>query len=306
MTPFRHLHRLWGAYWPLAFAPVFYLLFLIVMGDARVEHYIIIAVLSALAMGSSRSRGLLIAATPGIGIGFGYELIRYAQPFFVTADRIKGCEFRSVEQALFGFGTGLTPADFFTLHNNHVADLFFALPYTLFWAVVVIYALGLFFVNRARMNRFLWILALTHAVAFVIWLWVPVAPPWYIRDFGCLIDPGARPGAAALSRLDAYFGISYFGDFYSRAPTVFGSFPSLHISFPAAALAASWRSAKVGARTLHLGLTLWMLAASVYLDHHWLIDGLLTLCIITAIYGLLWRFWPGFDRNALAQKEDTA
>lgn len=296
--PLRNLHRLWGPYWPLALSPLWFLLFLIVSGDARAEHYIIIAPLTALAMGTPGSRRLLIAATPGIGIAFGYELIRYLRPLFVTGDRILGCEVQALEQALLGFGTGLTPADVFTLYNSPAADLFFALPYTLFWGAVVVYAIALFFLHRARMHRYLWILALTHAVAFVIWLWLPVAPPWYIREYGCQIDPAARPGAAALMRLDARFGISYFHDFYSRAPTVFGALPSLHVAFPAAALAATWRSAGAPERALHLWLTLWMLAASVYLDHHWLVDGLLTLFIIAVIYALLRLFWPGFDRDA--------
>lgn len=279
---------------------------LIVLGDARVEHYVIIGVLTALAMGTMSSRSLLLAAVPGIAIAFGYELIRYLRPYFLTQERILGCEVQAIERALFGFGTGQTPADWFAHWNSPTADLVFALPYTLFWGAVVVYAITLFFVNRAGMTRFLWILALTHAIAFVIWLWLPVAPPWYIRAAGCVIDPQAQPSAAALARLDARFGITYFADFYSRAPTVFGALPSLHVSFPAAALAAARRGAGGGQRAIHLGLTLWMLVASVYLDHHWLLDGLLTLCLITVSYALLWRFWPGFDRDPPHPKGQTA
>lgn len=306
MTPFNNLLRLWGPYWPLALAPLWYLLFLIATGDARPEHYVIIAVLTAMAIGTPGSRRLLIAGIPGIGIAFGYEIVGYLRPWFVTAERVLGCEVQALEQAIFGFGTGRTPADVFTLHNSPAADLFFALPYTAFWAVAVIYGFALFFLHRARMHRFLWLLALTHLAAFVIWLWLPVAPPWYIREYGCLIYPAARPDAAALSRLDARFGITYFEDFYSRAPTVFGALPSLHVSFPAAALFATWRSAGGWERALHLALTLWMLAASVYLDHHWLIDGLLTLLIIGVVYALLRLLWPGFDADAARMEGNPA
>ncbi len=300
--PFRNLYRLWGPFWPLALVPLWYLLLLIAIGDARPEHYVIIAILTALAMGTPTSRSMLIAAIPGIGIAFGYEIVRYLRPLFVTAERVLGCEVQALERALFGFGTGQTPADVFARHHHPVADLVFALPYTVFWAAAVMYALVLFVRNRARMHRFLWILALTHLAAFVIWMWLPVAPPWYLRTFGCVIDPLARPDAAALGRLDARFGIDYFASFYSRGPTVFGALPSLHVAFPAAALAASWRGAGPGERALHLALTSWMLAASVYLDHHWLIDGLLTLVIIAIIYTLLRRFWPGFAGAAAPAK----
>jgi membrane-associated phospholipid phosphatase len=77
---------------------------------------------------------------------------------------------------------------------------------------------------------------------------------------------------------------------------VFGAMPSLHVSFPAAALAAAWHSARAPERAVHLGLTVWMLVASVYLDHHWLVDGALTLIIVATVYALLRRFWPSFDQ----------
>lgn len=297
MGPIRHMRQLWGPFWFLALSPLWFLLFLVSIGDARPEHYIITALLTGLAVGTVATRSLLLAAAPGIAIAFGYEVIRYLRPLFVTADRVLGCEVRAAEQALFGFGTGGTPADLFSVYNSAAADLFFALPYTLFWAVVVVYAGVLFFRNRAGMQRYLWVLALTHAVAFVIWMLLPVAPPWYVRAYGCLIDPEARPAAAALARIDARFGITYFAEFYSRAPTVFGAMPSLHVSFPAAALAAAWHSARAPERVVHLGLTVWMLVASVYLDHHWLLDGVLTLLIVATVYAVLRRFWPGFDQD---------
>lgn len=297
MIALRHLQGLWGRAWPLALSPLVFLGFLMMRGEARIEHYVIIAVLTALAVATPGSARLLVAAIPGIAIALGYELVRFLRPVYLTADRILACEMQSVELALFGFGTGQTPADVFATHNSPAADLVFALPYTLFWGAVVAYGIVLFFVDRAHMHRFLWLLALTHGVAFVIWLWLPVAPPWYVRAFGCAIDPGAQPSAAALARLDARFGITYFSDFYSRAPTVFGAFPSLHVSFPAAALFAAWRSGGAVARPVHLLLTLWMLAASVYLDHHWLLDGLMTLVIVAACYLALRWLWPGFDRD---------
>jgi membrane-associated phospholipid phosphatase len=50
--------------------------------------------------------------------------------------------------------------------------------------------------------------------------------------------------------------------------------PSLHCAFPAIGLLTAWHAAGWKTRPLHVFYTLWMFAASVYLDHHWALDGL--------------------------------
>ncbi len=301
MRLYQHLFNLWGPWWPLAFLPLGYLVVLVIVGEARAEHFVVIAVLTALAAGTRITRDLLSAIVPGIIAAVVTDLIRHPRNRFVTPERVWGCELRQIETALFGFGTGQTPADFFSMRNSPAADLFFAIPYTVFIGAVVIYAAVLYLVDRQKMLRFLWIFALVHCVAVVIWVAMPAAPPWYIRAHGCTIDAEALPSAAALLRLDQRFGITYFHDFYSRAPAVFGALPSLHVAYPACALAAAWRSAGTVERCIHVALTLWMVVASLYLDHHWLLDGLLSFVIVGAVYLALWRYWPGFDRPA--QKE---
>lgn len=297
MNPIAHLRRLWGPWWPLVALPLLLIVFWAAIDDLRIEHVVSIAAIMALAVFNAASRDLLVAVLPGIAIALGYDLIRHPRPLFVTPERVIGCEIQSLEQALFGFGTGRAPADWFVDFNAPWADLFFAIPYTLFWPVVVLYALVLFFRDRALLARFLWVLALVHFAAFVIWLVWPVAPPWYLREHGCTIDPGAAPSAAALLRIDAMLGIGYFHEFYSRAPTVFGAMPSLHVSFPAVAAITAWGIAGRGWRIVLAGLTVWMVAASVYLDHHWLLDGLVTLLITGCVHLLCLRFWPSYARG---------
>ncbi|MCB1436259.1 MAG: phosphatase PAP2 family protein [Rhodobiaceae bacterium] len=285
----RHLRGLWGDFWLLPLAPLAFIAGFAALGDLRVEHVVIVAIIVALGAGTEKTKGLLIACLPGVGIGLGYEAIRYLRPFFVTPERVLGCELRAVELRLAGLGPDTTLADYFTLHHSAAADLVFALPYTVFWMVAIIYGLALYFLNPARASRFIWVLALSHAVAFVIWLWLPAAPPWYVRSHGCAIDINALPDAAALARVDAQLAISYFHDFYSRSPNVFGALPSLHLAFPTAMLVTAWRGTNWGIRALLLAYVLWMLAASVYLDHHWLVDGLLGIAIVLAVDFVLAR-----------------
>lgn len=287
-----HLRGLWGNLWPLPFTPLLFLATMVAIGDVRVEHVIIVAALVGLGVGNATSRNLLIAGIPGVAIGLGYEVIRYLRPLFVTAERVLGCDLRALELRLFGVGPDTTLADYFVARNSVAADLFFAVPYTLFWFVAIGYGIALYFYNRPRMHRYLWTLAIAHAVAFAIWLALPAAPPWYVRLHGCLVDIDALPSAAALLRVDALLGIGYFQEFYSRAPTVFGALPSLHLAFPAAALVTAWRDAGRGERTIHFAYLMWMLAASVYLDHHWLLDGLLGIGIVLVVFLVLERLWP--------------
>jgi inositol phosphorylceramide synthase catalytic subunit len=293
----RHIHALWGQFWPLVTLPLVVLAGYVVLGEARIEHVLILPAITLLAVATRLTRDLILSVIPGIAILVGYEAVRVLRPFFVTTDRVFGCEFQRLDAALFGFGSGQTPADLFTRYNSTAADLFFALPYTLFWGVVVLWCGVLFMISRGRLRRYLWVLALVHLVAFVIWMAVPAAPPWYVRSYGCGIDIAAPPEAAALSRLDTLFGIGYFEAFYSRAPSVFGAFPSLHVSFPAVAMVTGWRWFGATGRAVTVALTVWMIAASVYLDHHWLVDGLATLALVGMIHVLLNWVWPNYSRR---------
>jgi hypothetical protein len=298
MSPAQHLRSLWGHWWPLAFSPLAFLAVIAGLGDAKPEHWIIVALLTVLAVAGERPKAFLIAVLPGLAIAFGYELVRYLRPVFVTPDRILGCELRSLEQALFSFGNASTLSDYFATHHAPVFDVFFAVPYTAFWMVAVAYSLFLYFRNREQLSRYLWLLAAVHGVSFVIWMAVPAAPPWYVLSEGCTIDPDAAPSAAALLRVDRLFGITYFESFYSRAPTVFGALPSLHCAFPVAGLLAAWRNAGWGERMVHLAYSAWMLCASVYLLHHWLLDGLLGIAIVVAAHLVLTRLSLGRRRTS--------
>lgn len=294
MRALRHIQALWGRLWPLAALPPLVLAGYLVAGQARVEHVVILLGVTGFAVATPLTRDLLLAVIPGIAILLGYEAVRVLRPLLVTPDRVLACEVHSLDAALFGFGSGMAPADLFASHHGTLADLVLGLPYTVFWAAVVLWCGVLFLISRGRLRRYLWVLALMQLTAFVLWMALPAAPPWYVRAHGCTIDLGVAPQAAALSRLDALFGITYFEAFYGRAPTVFGAFPSLHVSFPAVAMITGWRWFGPMGRAVTTVLTLWMIAASVYLDHHWLIDGLTTLGLVAAIHALLLRVWPAY------------
>ena len=201
----------------------------------------------------------------------------------------------------------VTFQDWFAVHHNGFFDLLFALPYLVFAYVVLIYASYLYFVDRPRMGYFLWAYAIGNFISFAMWLLVPAAPPWYLREHGCAIDLAAAPSPAALARVDELLHITYFERFYSRASSVFGALPSMHCAFPLIGLLTAWRAASWRTRPIHLAYTLIMAVAAVYLDHHWVIDVIAGWVVATvAVLAAGWclrRVPPQPERAALLRPE---
>jgi membrane-associated phospholipid phosphatase len=77
-------------------------------------------------------------------------------------------------------------------------------------------------------------------------------------------------------------GISYFESFYSRAASVFGAMPSMHNAYPLLGLFTAWSSSTWKTRPIHVGYFLWMFTASLYLDHHWVVDAIAGWCVAVA------------------------
>lgn len=291
----RHLTSLWGPWWllpggiPLAYAAV-----MLAIGDLRPEHVIIPVIAGVLAYTGPRSKQFFLDASPYLAVAFGYDAVRYARAVALTPDRVMGCGLREAELALFRVSPGVTFQDYFAQHHTPLTDLIFALPYTIFAYLAILYAAYLFFVDRPRMRHYLWAFAIANFVSFALWLIVPAAPPWYIREHGCTIDLSAQPSAAALLRVDALLGIDYFERFYSRAASVFGAMPSMHCAYPLLGLLTAWKSISWKTKPLHIAYTLLMFGAAVYLDHHWILDAiagwLVALVAVIVARRLLERF----------------
>jgi membrane-associated phospholipid phosphatase len=74
--------------------------------------------------------------------------------------------------------------------------------------------------------------------------------------------------------VDALIGIRYFQTFYGKSTYVFGAMPSLHCTYPMIGLLTAWRHVTWKTRPIHLAYVALMFCASVYLDHHYVVDGL--------------------------------
>ncbi|MGC4070046.1 MAG: phosphatase PAP2 family protein [Polyangiaceae bacterium] len=223
-------------------------------------------------------------------------LVRLGRDLFLRSDRVVSCGIRQLEIQWFGFGSGRTPGEWLARWHNPTLDLLFAFPYFIFAYFVFIYSAYLYFFDRPRMRTYLWSFAFANFAAFIIWLALPVAPPWYVHQHGCMVDVLASPSAAGLLRVDAALGISYFKTLYGNSAYVFGAMPSMHCAFPMLGLLSAWPHITWKTKPIHIAYVLLMFVASTYLDHHYLVDGLagfaLAFVAVTATRWLLTRRVP--------------
>ena len=254
--------------------PVLYVLVIAGVGDLRVEHIVLVLVVLGLSAFGPRARAFLSDITPYVLVALGYDLVRYARRLFVTAERVHGCGLRDLELSTFSVAPGVTLQDWFQLHHAPFWDVVFAVPYTVFAYLALLYSAYLYFVDRPRMRRYLWAFAIANFISFAVWMVFPAAPPWYIRAHGCQVSMAALPSAAGLLRVDQLFGIHYYESLYSRSASVFGAMPSMHCAYPMLGLLTAWRAASWKTRPIHVLYAVAMLVGSNYLDHHWLWDGI--------------------------------
>ncbi|MBX3208684.1 MAG: inositol phosphorylceramide synthase [Labilithrix sp.] len=286
-----HVRRLWPRYPLLPLVPfVAYALVSAARGGLRVEHVGAVLVVLGLAYTSPRTKALLVAVYPIALVGLVYDGMRPLQRLGLTPERVHVCDVRDLEARLFGFAADgaashaslpsasgrLTLHDWFATHHSPALDLLAAFPYATFILVSIACAVFLAFEDRAAMTRFTWAFFALNVLGFVTYHLFPTAPPWYFHAHGCSVDLTTQASEGpALARVDAMLGVSYFRGMYSKASSVFGAIPSLHCAYPFLVVLEGWRSFGPRLRALSIAYWLLMIFASVYLDHHWLIDGLL-------------------------------
>jgi inositol phosphorylceramide synthase catalytic subunit len=254
--------------------PVLYVVVIAGIGDLRVEHVVLVLVVVGLSTFGPRARAFLSDITPYVLVALGYDMVRYARRIFVTAERVHGCQMRRFELSAFSVSPGVTLQDWFQLHHAPFWDVVFAVPYTVFAYLALIYSAYLYFVDRPRMRRYLWAFAIANFISFAIWMAFPAAPPWYIRAHGCQMSMSDLPSAAGLLRVDQLLGVHYYQSLYSRSASVFGAMPSMHCAYPMLGLLTAWRAASWKTRPIHMLYAVTMFVGSNYLDHHWLWDGI--------------------------------
>jgi membrane-associated phospholipid phosphatase len=275
------------------------------LGGLRIDH-VVVGLLGFLDLYNEKSRLFLREFFPFIATGAIYDSMRYFYwPGIAGRVRVAGPYL--LERSWFGID-GQTPNEWFAAHHWPALDLASGFAYLVYVGEYLALAFLLFFRRRFETLRTLALAFLVvNLLGFATYFIYPVAPPWYVAEYG--LGPArfdVHPAAAAASRFDQFLGTHFFDKMYGRGVDVYGAYPSLHVAYPLIAVWAAFREKVLRwARGPAIAFFLLMCLSAVYLQHHYVIDVLLGIAYALATLALLrgpaWLAQRSALRASLAQ-----
>jgi hypothetical protein len=253
-----------------------------------------------------RARLFLRDWIPFVALFFAYELMRgYADKFGLP---IHVADVISLERIV-SFG-GLPTTLVQMLHqgpasNPDVLATISIIFYFLHFPLPLAIGFLLWIRQRRLYYDFVAALILLSMAAFVTYLLLPVAPPWWAEKHGDV--------SGVLHLRDAGFnglaGFFRFGDYFFSYQNVYGissndvaAFPSLHAAYPFLAFLFAWRAfGKVGFLMLAYTACVWF--AIVYLGEHWVVDIIGGIIYALVAYFVVMRV-PTWARRFITELED--
>ena len=272
-----HMRSLWPRWTLVPLLPYWlYGLAMVIVGDLRWDHVVMMIMIPALAYGNARSKKLYMGAHPISLVALLYDGMRYVKNLGVSPERVHDCDLRAAELSLFGIGSGagrMTLNDYFLTHHWTPVDVYCSIPYGMYIFAALGAGVYLYFKDYRALQRYAWVFFLMNVAAYVTYHAYPAAPPWYYHEHGCEISMTAMPSAGPrLAHVDAVLGITYFHGLYARSSDLYGAVPSLHVAYPLLITLEGWRTLRLPGRVLAVIFTISMGFAAIYLDHHWTID----------------------------------
>jgi membrane-associated phospholipid phosphatase len=252
-------------------------------------YHVLLGLLGLLDLYNERTRLFIRSFFPMVLVGVLFDSMRYYYWPGIEG-RVHVVEPYLFEHTWFAVG-GRTLNEYFLEHHGVLLDLACGFAYVAFAGEYVALALLLFFRGRADAARtasraFL----LVNVMGFATYFIYPAAPPWWVAAYGLGATPvRIHPAPAAALRFDTLLGIHLFENLYGNGIDVFGSYPSLHVSYPflALLLAVRYRELRWARAPAALFLALVSLSA-VYLQHHYVTDVVLGIAYAAvALAGVL-------------------
>jgi membrane-associated phospholipid phosphatase len=223
-------------------------------------------VLALLVVAIAMGRGLTFVADwgPFLILFLAYEAMRG----FASKTGFEPRDLSGLERWLFGgsLPTLVLQHDFYRPGVVSVQDVIAMFFYFMHFPLPIVVGFVFWLRSRDHYHRFIAALLLMCLLAFVTYLFLPSAPPWYqVKGVTKIIDATVK----------ALWGDQYYVSqlYHSFNPNRFAAFPSLHAAFPALATVYAWRRY----RMLGIGLAIWTACVSlsiVYLGEHYVVDAL--------------------------------
>ena len=283
-----HVRALWGGSrgWGIAVvAPLLaWPLYCFAHRELRWELVAIFTLTIVLASYSRATKRFLVGFYPIALVGILFDMMRFLR----SSARVHDCDLRAIEMSLFGVnvgGTRMTLHDWFQAHHTPLLDAVCAFPYGTFVFASLGCASYLYFKDYRALRRYTWTFFVLNVLVFATHHFYPAAPPWYFHAHGCAVDVACKASCGpSLARVDAAMGLSYFHAAYGRSRDVFGTMPSLHVTYPLLILLAAWKHFGRAMRALAIAYFAAMVFAAVYLDHHWVLDVVVGLTFCLAVH----------------------
>lgn len=279
------------------------------LGGLRADHVALAAAVLGLYYSGPRLRPVLRFLFPLVLMGAIYDAQRYWAAGLRAHIRV--AEPRNWELAWFGIrgarGLG-TPAEWLQGHAFAAIDVVAGAAYLLFIPVFLGCCAWWFFCERREGGlTVMWAMFWLNIAGYVTYLVYPAAPPWYVDHYG--LGPAvaaAAPEAAGAARFDSLLGVGWFASIYGRNANVFGAIPSLHVGQTFLAVLFAWRFGSL--RALTTGFWLLVFFGSVYLNHHYIVDGLVGMAYaVLVLAGMgLWRRFTGLRQCSEASSRARA
>ena len=198
----------------------------------------------------------------------------------------------NAEKFLFGIasnGTHITPNEYFAERTAVWMDIISGFAYLSWLPIPLAISIYLFIKNRKDMIIFVILLALTNLFGVMGYYLFPTAPPWYIEEYGFVIDFSIGGQTAGLGRFDEFFGYPVFENMFSKNSSIFAAIPSIHSADPFISFLALrlLKYKKLAAFMLFNSILIWV--AVVYSGHHYMIDvldGIFVAALAYVVY--LW------------------
>jgi membrane-associated phospholipid phosphatase len=288
----------YGARWAwasLVVLPLFLLGIHLSIG-ARPEHFVFVAAFLALAWAGPSARRMSGLSAPIVVTGIAYDLLRLFKDW---RGQVHVADLYRAEHALFG-----PMGDVVARHTHLVLDILCGLVYITYLPEAIMLSALLFFRDKRAMATLTWTFALISLVGWTIWMVWPAAPPWYVDTYG--LGPavvGAKGSAAGAARFDTALGVHVFRGFYERSWNVFGAMPSLHVGYAVVAAAAVWPLGGWWRRTT-VAYAVVMAFGSVYLRHHYILDGVCGLGLAIACNRTVVHVLRAIERRTSAALAD--
>ena len=282
--------------WPLALGAL-YVLTIYSLGGLQFSH-VLMGCLSILDLYNEKTRLYLKYFFPFMLTGIVFDSMRYYYWSGVEG-HIHVREPYEYEKLLFGIRDGqrlVTPNEYFEFRIFKPLDLLCGFAYLVFVAEYLSAAFYLFFKNKFdQLKTFGWCFFTVNVMGFITYFIYPAAPPWYITKYG--LGPArldVHPDPAAAIRFDQILGTHFFTDMYGKGIDVFGSIPSLHVSYPLLVVWVAFTNRVFRAPALFFYFL--MCFSAVYLQHHYVID-----IVLGTLYAILALVFVKYVRKFLAR-----